>query len=229
MPATRHSTSHRDLTTTIPRHCFSGAICLISVSEKYDYILTTHSPCLDNSILAHLPRIIRLVSTRLRRQQIMASATTPYRTDMTSQHTPSKTPSRRALGDLTPRALNSPASQTKNVLSAEAIRARSPLKKVTSHIPNTFADKENLLASPNVASQGKKRGIEEVDSAETIENAKMLAHAREEGAWGTGVRLTTEAVQRHTVHSSCFLRVSSTELIDVGEQSCWPCRSWLAH
>lgn len=83
--------------------------------------------------------------------------------------------------------------------TSEAFRPRSPLKKVTSHIPNTFADKENLLAS-TVASQGKKRGIEEVDSAETIENAKVLARARADSTRDAGVRLTTEAMQRHTVH-----------------------------
>jgi hypothetical protein len=149
---------------------------------------------------------------------------------MATQQSPCKTPSRRALGDLTPRAINSPASQTKNVMSSEPIRARSPLKKVTSHIPNTFADKENLLDSSIVAPQGKKRGIDEVDGAEMVENAKMLAHQRGADAWGE-VRLTTEAIQRYTVSFWRELRRLSLRLLMVlpAKQPCRPCRSRISY
>lgn len=117
---------------------------------------------------------------------------------MAAQQSAHHTPSRRALGDLTPRALNSPATLARNAGSSEAIPARSPLKKVTSHIPNVFADKENLETS--AFSHGKKRGIDEVEDAEKAGGAKMLAHgARDESLWQSGMRLTTDAVQRHTV------------------------------
>ena len=120
---------------------------------------------------------------------------------MATQQSAHHTPSRRALGDLTPRALNSPATQARNAGSSEAIPTRSPLKKVTSHIPNVFANKENLETS--AFSHGKKRGIEEVEDAEKAGGAKMLAHgARDESLWQSGMRLTTDAVQRHTV--SCI-------------------------
>jgi hypothetical protein len=117
------------------------------------------------------------------------SATTPYY----------QTPSRRALGDLTPRAINSPSTQTRNVESSEAIQARSPLKKVTSHIPSVFVDKENIRAA-DASLQGKKRGIDEVEDVESAGNAKMLARGRDETLWDSGMRLTTAAMQRHTVH-----------------------------
>lgn len=104
-----------------------------------------------------------------------------------------QTPSRRALGDLTPKAINSPIIE-----SSEAIRPRSPLKKVASHISSVFADKENLV-TPGAIPQGKKRGIEEVEDAEKAGSGKMLAHVRDESMWESGMRLTAAAVQRHTV------------------------------
>ncbi|KNG51045.1 hypothetical protein DDE82_007676 [Stemphylium lycopersici] len=116
---------------------------------------------------------------------------------MAAYHTPTQTSSRRVLGDLTPKALNTPQSQTKKYEASEVARAHSPLKQVTPHTPAATVDKENL-ATPNANSQGKKRGIEEVDGVETIENAKILAHARDETLPNTGMRLTTDAIQRHT-------------------------------
>ncbi|KAF2029342.1 hypothetical protein EK21DRAFT_113071 [Setomelanomma holmii] len=116
---------------------------------------------------------------------------------MATQHSPTKTLSRRALGDLTPKSINSPTAQTRNVNSSEAIRPRSPLKKVTSHIPSLFTDKENLPA-PEVLPQGKKRGIEEVEEVERPSYAKMLARGRDESLWNSGMRLTTTAIQQHT-------------------------------
>jgi hypothetical protein len=129
---------------------------------------------------------------------INMSATSPYRANIAAQQSLPQTPSRRALGDLTQRALNSPATHSAHKDPSEATRPRSPLKKASSHIPNVFADKENLdtvAATP----QGKKRGIEEVDDVEKAGGAKMLAHARDESLWDSGMRLTTAAVQRHTV------------------------------
>ena len=53
--------------------------------------------------------------------------------------------------------------------------------------------------TPQTNSNSKKRGIEEVDGAEAVDSVKMLAHARNESLPTAGVRLTTDAVQKHTV------------------------------
>lgn len=126
------------------------------------------------------------------------SATTPYRPNMTTHYSPSKTSSRRALGDMTPKSLNSPSQQTKNAEPSEGVQARSPLKKVTSYIPSVFADKENLEA-PTLYLVSKKRGIEEVDDAEDMPNTKMVALGRDEPMLSTETRLTTAAIKKHTV------------------------------
>jgi hypothetical protein len=137
------------------------------------------------------PRVIRPVSNASqeaiyrRDKNKMSAATTPHRTNIATQHSPSKTPARRALGHLTPKAINT---------SSEVARAQSPLKQATTHAPTAHADKENL-ATP----KGKKRSIDEVDSAETVENLKMLARGRDDSLLNTGMRLTTDAMQQHTV------------------------------
>ncbi|KAG9190847.1 hypothetical protein G6011_08935 [Alternaria panax] len=124
------------------------------------------------------------------------SATTPQRPNMASQNTPSKTPSRRVLGDLTPKAINTP-STPKAYQAAEVARAQSPLKQVTTHTPTNPVGKENLM-TPQTNSNSKKRGIEEVDGAESVESVKMLARARNESLTSPDTRLTTDAVQKHT-------------------------------
>ncbi|KAE8870560.1 hypothetical protein PTNB29_00904 [Pyrenophora teres f. teres] len=120
---------------------------------------------------------------------------------MASQHSPSKTPNRRVLGSL---AINTPQNLAKAYEAYEAsgvTRAQSPLKHVTTHThthtPPSFQDKENFV-TPDASSKSKKRGIDEVDSAETAQSLKMLARSGDNGAVETGMRLTTEAVQRHT-------------------------------
>ncbi|CAI9636526.1 unnamed protein product [Alternaria burnsii] len=124
------------------------------------------------------------------------SATTPQRPNMASQHTPSKTPSRRVLGDLTSKAINTP-STPKAYDPAEAARAQSPLKQVTTHTPTNPIGKENLM-TPQTNSNSKKRGIEEVEGVESLESVKMLARACDESLSSTGTRLTTDAVQKYT-------------------------------
>ncbi|CAI9636527.1 unnamed protein product [Alternaria burnsii] len=115
---------------------------------------------------------------------------------MASQHTPSKTPSRRVLGDLTSKAINTP-STPKAYDPAEAARAQSPLKQVTTHTPTNPIGKENLM-TPQTNSNSKKRGIEEVEGVESLESVKMLARACDESLSSTGTRLTTDAVQKYT-------------------------------
>ncbi|ENI09596.1 hypothetical protein COCC4DRAFT_187593 [Bipolaris maydis ATCC 48331] len=116
---------------------------------------------------------------------------------MAAYHTPSQTPSRRVLGNITPKALNTPQTQTKTYELSQAPRAESPLKHVTPNTPAHFVDKENLT-TPNATVRSKKRGIEEVEGAEMAGSAKMLAHARDDSPSNTGVRLTADAIQKHT-------------------------------
>jgi hypothetical protein len=127
----------------------------------------------------------------------MSAAATPHRTNMATQHSPSKAPSRRVLGDLTPKAINTPCL-TKGSEPTEVARAQSPLKQVTTHSPTVVFDNVSHATSP-VQSKGRKRSIDAVDSVETAENLKMLARARDESLFNTGMRLTTDAVQKHTV------------------------------
>ncbi|RMZ66540.1 guanyl-nucleotide exchange factor [Pyrenophora seminiperda CCB06] len=126
----------------------------------------------------------------------MNATITPQRRDMASQHSPSKTLTRHALSHLTPSAINTCQNQIKAYEASGLSRAQTPLKHLTTHIPPSFQDKENL-ATPDALFKGKKRGIEEVDSVETIESLKMLARSGDGDAVGAGMRLTTEAVQRH--------------------------------
>ncbi|KAL1797576.1 hypothetical protein ACET3X_004182 [Alternaria dauci] len=115
---------------------------------------------------------------------------------MASQHTPSKTPSRRVFGDLTSKAINTPSTPKAHEL-AEVARAHSPLKQVTTQTPTNPVGKENLM-TPQTNSNSKKRGIEEVDGVESVESVKMLARAHDESLSSTSTRLTADAVQKHT-------------------------------
>ncbi|KAH7382218.1 hypothetical protein BKA66DRAFT_418490 [Pyrenochaeta sp. MPI-SDFR-AT-0127] len=116
---------------------------------------------------------------------------------MATQHSPSKTPSRRVLGDLTPKSVNTPSNQTKGLEPSEVARAQSPLKQVITHVPVGFVDKENLV-NLSAYSKSKKRRIDEVDSVESAEKLKMLARGRDESLSRTGLQLTAAAMQRHT-------------------------------
>jgi hypothetical protein len=117
---------------------------------------------------------------------------------MATQHSPSKTPSRRALGDLTPRAINTPSKQSKTFISSQAARAHSPLK--STQPPRMLADKENF-AAPDALYTPRKRSIDEVDSVESVEAAKMIARRRDAPLAHAGTQLTTAAVQQHMVIS----------------------------
>ena len=138
----------------------------------------------------------------------MNATITPQMPNMANRHSPSKTPTRRVLGHIPPSAINTPQNQAKAYEASKVPRAQSPLKHVTTHAPPSFRDKENF-ATPDASLKGKKRGIEEVDSAETVESLKMLACSGDSGAVDTSMRLTTEAVQRHTVNSPAVHDASS--------------------
>ncbi|KAH6633567.1 hypothetical protein C7974DRAFT_174377 [Boeremia exigua] len=116
---------------------------------------------------------------------------------MSAQHSLPGSPSRRVLGDLIPRAMNTP-SKAKNLESSGLTRAQSPLKQLraTSHTPQIFANKENA-SSTDAFPQGRKRSIAEVDDAEKVPTAKMVAFERD-GPQDAIAQLTSAAVQRHT-------------------------------
>ena len=146
------------------------------------------------------------------------SATTPHRPNMASYQTPSQTPARRVLGSLTPKALNTPQTQTKPY----------ELAHVAPRTPAAFADKENL-ATPNATVKSKKRGIQEVDDAETIAHAKMLAHARGHSPSTTAMRLTADAIQKHTVSLLTTADASTLANHFQGKQPHRPRRPRIAH
>ncbi|PZD23592.1 hypothetical protein A1F96_10111 [Pyrenophora tritici-repentis] len=79
---------------------------------------------------------------------------------MASQHSPSKTPNRRVLGNLPPSAINTPQNLAKAYEASGLTRAQSQLKHVTTHTPPRFLDKENF-ATPDASQKGKKRGIDQ--------------------------------------------------------------------
>lgn len=119
---------------------------------------------------------------------------------MATQHSRPGTPSRRVLGDLTPKAMNTP-SKPKHLESSELTRAQSPLKQLqaTAQTPRAFANKENVT-STDAFPHGRKRSITEVDDAEKVPTAKMVAFERDTPQQDAIAQLTTAAVQRHTVH-----------------------------
>ncbi|KAF1958414.1 hypothetical protein CC80DRAFT_559367 [Byssothecium circinans] len=111
--------------------------------------------------------------------------------------TPAKTPSRRVLGDIAQKALNTPSKQAGTALNPPAgTRQQSPLKQVSTLSPHVFEDKENA-AMDGAHPKGKKRTIYEVDDVETVHGAKAMFGAREHGksAWKQG--LTAAGLERH--------------------------------
>lgn len=96
--------------------------------------------------------------------------------------------------------MNTP-SKTKRTDSSEATRAQSPLKQAhaESHSPRVFVDKENMT-STDAFPHGKKRSITEVDDAEKVPAAKMVAIDSDAPQQDAMTQLTTAAMQRHTVH-----------------------------
>ncbi|KAF2125720.1 hypothetical protein P153DRAFT_434167 [Dothidotthia symphoricarpi CBS 119687] len=116
------------------------------------------------------------------------STAAPQTTNMVSPHSPSKAPSRYVLSDMTPTVANAPSEST---------RTPSPLKRVTSHVPSVFAEKENLATS-DACPKGRKRSIDEVDDVESTQSAKTLARGRDAILANTGMPLTAAAMQQHT-------------------------------
>lgn len=125
------------------------------------------------------------------------STSTPQRTNVSNQHSPSKSCSRRVLGDLTPQAINPAPAHVKTFDLFQVTHAENPLKHAATGLPTAFIDKENI--TNDAYPKGKKRGIDQVDSAETVEQLKMLARGRDESLSNTGMRLTDAVMQTHMV------------------------------
>ncbi|KAF3006595.1 hypothetical protein E8E13_007128 [Curvularia kusanoi] len=124
---------------------------------------------------------------------------------MATQNSLPGTPSRRVLGDLPPRAMNTP-SKTKSLESSELTRAQSPLKQLQGkvHTPRTFAGKENVT-STDAFPHGRKRSIADVDDAESVPAAKMVAFEHDTPQQDAITQLTAAAVQRHTSNDPSVL------------------------
>ncbi|KAF2001757.1 hypothetical protein P154DRAFT_562468 [Amniculicola lignicola CBS 123094] len=99
------------------------------------------------------------------------SATTPRRANMAPSQNPTKSPSRRVLGDLPPKAINTPSKQAS---SFDAMRAQSPLKQVQTMSPHVLVDQENV-AVPGALHVGKKRSIYEVEDAENVDDTRVVS------------------------------------------------------
>ncbi|KAJ4360721.1 uncharacterized protein N0V89_001288 [Didymosphaeria variabile] len=111
-------------------------------------------------------------------------------------NSPSQGTPRRILGDLTPKALNTPS---KRADLSENTRAHSPLKQMQTLSPQLFGDKENAL---NSAVKGRKRSINEVDDAERID-----AKVRVGGSASGNMGLSAAAMRLHTSNTTSDLPV----------------------
>jgi hypothetical protein len=117
-------------------------------------------------------------------QVVSACKTSPDpTTNMSAHNSPTKTPSRRALGELTPRAINTPSKHLQALDPLDATRARSPLKQVQTLSPHVRAGKENV-SQPVALKAGRKRTIGEVDGVENAERVGILFGRAQTGLSG---------------------------------------------
>lgn len=98
---------------------------------------------------------------------------------MSRAESPSKGTPRRVLGELTPKALNTPSRRAD---PSDNARAHSPLKQMQTLSPQLFRDKENASST---APKSRKRSINEVDDAERID-AKVRVRESTMGHMGLG-------------------------------------------
>lgn len=116
---------------------------------------------------------------------------------MSALHSPSKGTPRRVLGDVAPKAINTPSKQGNAPRPSETTTTTNPLKPIANLLPIPSADKENLT-HPASYLQTKKRTIYEVEDAENAGNAKAIFGAREpKTGWKNA--LTATGLERHTV------------------------------
>ena len=113
---------------------------------------------------------------------------------MATMNNSSQSP-RRVLGDLAPKAINTPSKQNQ---ALEAARAQSPLKQVQTLSPRILAGKENMTHAVT-SKAGRKRSINEVDGAENVDRAGTTTIKREGGFWRTGAPLQAATLQKLAV------------------------------
>ncbi|KAL5445624.1 hypothetical protein PMIN07_008972 [Paraphaeosphaeria minitans] len=111
-------------------------------------------------------------------------------------NSPSKGTPRRVLGDLTPKALNTPS---KRADPSDNTRAHSPLKQMQTLSPQLFGGKENVSSS---VLKGRKRSINEVDDAE-----RMDAKVKVGGSTTAHLGLSAAAMRLYTSNTTIDLPV----------------------
>lgn len=114
---------------------------------------------------------------------------------MSASNSPSKSPSRRVLGDLTPKAINTPTNQA---YAFDPSRPHSPLKQVQTLSPQLFKGAENMPPAGAYIT-GRKRSIYEVDGVEDVEYAGRMYGGGTEALLGRGAPVTAAALREHTV------------------------------
>lgn len=132
------------------------------------------------------------------------------------------------LGDLAPKALNTPSKQSYALDAPEVMRAQSPLKQVTTLSPQIRIDKENMN-SMSAFAQGRKRSIYEVDDAENVEMPKAIFGARDQLELGPRADLTAAAMQSYAVVPSLVRRVGHVANMFPGNDKRRPPPSRVAH
>ncbi|KAF2712921.1 hypothetical protein K504DRAFT_497757 [Pleomassaria siparia CBS 279.74] len=131
------------------------------------------------------------------------SATASQRANMSTSNTPSNPSPRRVLGDLTPKAINTP---TKQAYAHDPLRPHSPLKQVQTLSPQLFKGLENM-PPVGVFNTGRKRSIYEVDGVDVADNAGRMSG----NSIKRGTPITAAALREHTVRDSDPPHGSPTE------------------
>jgi hypothetical protein len=122
---------------------------------------------------------------------------------MSTPNSPSKTPTRRVLGDLTRKAINTP---TRHAYALDPSRPTSPLKQIQTLSPHLLKGVENM---PPVSAfkTGRKRSIHEVDCIGELETVERMYGTGDEGLLRRGTPVTAAALREHTVSYSMVRRV----------------------
>lgn len=121
-----------------------------------------------------------------------------------TMHTPIKSPARRVLGSLTPKAINTPPKHRDAVERAGDVIHHSPLKQVHTISQHSHADAENIPPT-TMLQASRKRSIHEVDDAENLEKAQKRQVERDVGLRDpVCMHITASGLDEHTVYPSCY-------------------------
>ncbi|ORY12514.1 hypothetical protein BCR34DRAFT_587144 [Clohesyomyces aquaticus] len=142
----------------------------------------------------------------------MSAATTPHRMQASAPQSPAKSPSRRVLGDLPVKAINTPSKHTSHRSPGGDMKHQtSPLKQVPSLSPHLLS-KSEILAPPAGFRAGRKRTIYEVEGVENVGNTTTGCGGRAGGFLGTGTPVTAAALQVHTGTNPSIQMLDDEEL-----------------